>query len=234
MIVESQAVILKRFPYSDTSVIAHCFTRNRGKISVMVRGAQRLKSPLSAYFQPANYLELIYYFKENRDLQTLSQASFLYNWIHFQDDLKRLSYALATIEITDKAITDQDPHPELFDELVGTLSYFHDEGDHYNLCFWYYELKLLSKLGFQPRLTEREFPGMMLPDPNAGPHSRDILESLIMANIRTDAFKSLLVEQPLTVTDRRVIGNYIAANLGYHFAACRTLNSLQVLKQLLA
>ncbi|HJL63173.1 MAG TPA: DNA repair protein RecO, partial [Candidatus Marinimicrobia bacterium] len=112
MIVQTPTIILKRFPYSDTSVIAHGFTRDYGKISIMVRGAQRKKSPRSAYFQPANYLETLFYYKPNRDMHTLSKVSFIKNWIRFQDNLKPLSYALATVELVDKTVTDHDPHEE--------------------------------------------------------------------------------------------------------------------------
>ena len=124
MIVQTPAIVLKRFPYGDTSVIAHCFTRDYGKVGIMVRGAHRKKSPRSAYFQPGNYLEMLFYYKQNRDLHTLSKVSFIQNWIHFQDDLKRLSYALVTVELVEKTITDYDPHEFLFNELAATLSFF--------------------------------------------------------------------------------------------------------------
>ncbi len=200
----------------------------------MVRGAQRKKSPRSAYFQPANYLETLFYYKPNRDMHTLSKVSFIKNWIRFQDNLKPLSYALATVELVDKTITDHDPHEELFDELVATLSFFHDGEKHFNLCFWYFELRLLKLLGFQPHLPEREFPGMVLPDPNGGPNSRIILEYLIHANIYDASFLDDLSDQVVTAKDRHVIGNYISANLEYHFDTCRNMKSLNVLRQLLA
>lgn len=234
MIVQTPTIILKRFPYSDTSIIAHGFTRDYGKISIMVRGAQRKKSPRSAYFQPANYLETLFYYKPNRDMHTLSKVSFIKNWIRFQDNLKPLSYALATVELVDKTVTDHDPHEELFDELVATLSFFHDGEKHFNLCFWYFELRLLKLLGFQPHLPEREFPGMVLPDPNGGPNSRIILEYLIHANIYDASFLDDLSNQVVTAKDRQVIGNYISANLEYHFDTCRNMKSLNVLRQLLA
>ena len=41
MIIQSQAVVLKSFSYSNTSIIARCFTREMGKISVIVHGAKK-------------------------------------------------------------------------------------------------------------------------------------------------------------------------------------------------
>ena len=65
MIKNSIAIVLKRFPYSDTSLIARCFVKDLGKVSFIVHGAHRKKSPMGAYFQPANCLNLVYYFKNN-------------------------------------------------------------------------------------------------------------------------------------------------------------------------
>ena len=120
MITHSVAIVLKRFPYSETSIIARCFVRGMGKVSFMVHGAHRKKSPMGAYFQPINCLELVYYFKESRDLQTISKAAFSNNWSVIPTDLKKISYAMALIELTDKCLTDHDAHPDLYDELVRT------------------------------------------------------------------------------------------------------------------
>ncbi len=76
MITNSTAIVLKRFPYSESSIIARCFVREMGKVSFIVHGAHRKKSPMGSYFQPINCLDLVYYYKETRDLQTVSKASF--------------------------------------------------------------------------------------------------------------------------------------------------------------
>ena len=60
MIKNSIAIVLKRFPYSETSLIARCFVKDLGKVSFIVHGAHRKKSPMGAYFQPANCLNLVY------------------------------------------------------------------------------------------------------------------------------------------------------------------------------
>ena len=117
MIIQSQAIVLKSFSYSETSIIARCFTREMGKISVIIRGAKRKNSPNAAYFQPANYLDLVFYYKQTREIQTISKASFVRTWPSLRNDLKKMTYTLSVIELTDKTIIDHDPHAELFDEL---------------------------------------------------------------------------------------------------------------------
>lgn len=234
MIVEAATIVLKKIPYGDSSLIVQCFTREYGKIGIMVRGVQSRRSPKGAYFQPANYLETLFYYKPNRDLQLLSKVSFRENWFRLQEDLKRIAYALAAVELVEKTVTDHDPHEELFDELMHTLRFFNNQDRYFNFCFWYFELKLLELLGFKPLLPEREFPGYILPDPAAAPHSKKILELLMKSDIRTNSFLYSLDHQEITPADRTVIANYITSSLEYHFEKCKNLKSLKVLRQLLA
>jgi len=76
MIVHSPAVVLSRFSYSDTSIIARCFTQEMGKISFMIRGAKRKKSPQTAFYEPMSHLDLVFYYNERRDMQTVSKGQF--------------------------------------------------------------------------------------------------------------------------------------------------------------
>ena len=127
MIIDSTAIVLKRFRYGETSIIARCFVEEIGKISFMVHGAHRIKSSKAAYFQPANCIDITFYFKENRDLQTISKASFFKSWCKIPNDLKKISYALAMIELTDKCISNNDPNKNLFNYLLKSLNTIENE-----------------------------------------------------------------------------------------------------------
>ena len=45
MIVHTSAIVLKSFPYGDTSLIAQCFSKDKGKIGVIIKGARTKKKP---------------------------------------------------------------------------------------------------------------------------------------------------------------------------------------------
>ena len=108
MIINSDAIVLKRFPYGESSLICRCFVKEIGKTSFIVHGAHRKKSSKAAYFQPGNCINIIFYYKDNRNLQTISKTSFSKNWIHIQNDLKKIAYTMAVIELTDKCISEND------------------------------------------------------------------------------------------------------------------------------
>ena len=232
MIIHSPAVVLRRFSYSDTSIIARCFTQELGKISFMVRGAKRKKSPQTAFYEPMSHLDLVFYYNERRDMQTVSKASFATTYKNIHGDLKRIAYGMAVVELTEKTITDYDPHSELFIVLLNTLNTIDTRAEQLNLVYWYYQIKLLTLLGFKPDLNNRDLPGLVLPDPTKGPNSAQILSFLLSGDLSDTGFQSKLNELSVSPKDRKVISQYINTCLYYHFDGLKELKSLSVLKAL--
>ncbi len=215
---------MKRFPYGDTSVIAHVFARETGKVSVIAKGARRKGSNLAACFQPLSYLDIIYYHKDTRDLQTISKAEFVQTWSKFSTDLTAVTMALALVEITDKTMEHYDPHPELFDHLVAVLGEF-DRGEMAkNILYWHYQLRVLSEMGFRPDIVNKDLPdyGILANAKN----SRHILTALLANELQTIPLLRV------SGNDKKTINDYIYEQFRRHIEGLRELKSLQVLRQL--
>jgi len=181
-----------------------------------------------ASFQPGNYLELIFSVKESRELQLLTKAAFLETWSRFTQDLKKIGYVLAIVELVDRSITDRDTHEALFDTMVETLRTIHDQDQRLNFVFWQFQLRLLTYLGFRPDLAQREIHGTVLPDPDAGPNSRAILE------LMTGALQEVPDEIYPTPADRKAIQDYLTACYRVHVEGFTELKSFKVFKELLS
>jgi len=233
MIVHSPAVVLKRVPFGESSLVVRCFTQEKGKLGLLVKGARRKKNPLVAYFQPANYLDLVFYYKPTRDLQTVSKVNFNRQWTQTHNDLKRITYMLAVIELTDKTLAQEDTHTDLFQELVQVLTVMDAQWERLNLIFWYYELSLLTLLGYKPDFKKRDFPGLMFPNPEQGPHSGEILETLLKGSLQEPEFFQTLQSLRITPRDRKIVSDYINTHLQYHFEGLGELKSLKVLREVL-
>ncbi|MGY8786695.1 MAG: DNA repair protein RecO [Fidelibacterota bacterium] len=228
MLTNSAAIVLKRFPYSETSIIARCFVRNLGKMSFIVHGAYRKKSPMGAYFQPINCLELIFYFKESRDLQTVSKAAFSQPWSIIPTDLKKISYAMAMIELTDKCLIDRDVHGDLYDELELALKTIESEDTQLNLAYWFYQFQLLKLLGFKPDFEQAELDFVPLPNPFAGPNSKTVFDCFQKG--QSGMHEGLKI----TAQDRQAISSYLNTCLGVHFDNVKNLKSLQILREIIS
>ena len=64
------ALLLRRIPYSETSLVCHFLTENHGRIVLMARGARRAKSAFRASLAPLHELQVSW--KEGRsDMGTL-------------------------------------------------------------------------------------------------------------------------------------------------------------------
>ena len=179
-----------------------------------------------------SHLDLVFYYNERRDMQTVSKANFATTYKNIHRDLKRIAYGMAVVELTEKTITDHDPHSELFIELLNILNTIDTRAEQLNLVYWYYQIKLLTLLGFKPDLDNRELAGLVLPDPTKGPNSAQILSFLLSGNLSDTGFQSKLNELSVSSKDRKVISQYINTCLYYHFDGLKELKSLRVLKAL--
>jgi DNA repair protein RecO (recombination protein O) len=56
--LRDEALLLRRIPYGDTSLICHFLTEQHGRITLMVRGAKRPKSPFRASLEPLYALQI--------------------------------------------------------------------------------------------------------------------------------------------------------------------------------
>ena len=156
MIVNTTALVLKTFPYGETSLISRCFTKEKGKISFIIKGAQSKKNLISPYFQPLSYIKIIYSEKENRELQIVSQVNFVNIWLKIPKSLKKMTLLQSVLEITDFTLETNDPHPRLFDTLIYIINKFENNQIKETLIFWFYECELLSEMGFRINLEKDE------------------------------------------------------------------------------
>ena len=227
MIINSDAIVLKRFPYGESSIICRCFVKEIGKTSFIVHGAHRKKSSKAAYFQPGNCINIIFYYKDNRNLQTISKTSFSKNWIHIQNDLKKIAYTMAVIELTDKCISENDEHKDLFIILLNVLEKIENEPSQLNLIYWYYQYQLLEKLGFKPDFDQSELDFIPLPNPYKSTNAKMVFGCFENGEMGINKNISLLKN------DRKIISNYLNTCLGIHFSELKNIKSLRVLNALL-
>jgi len=56
--LRARALLLRRVPYGDSSLICHLLIEHHGRLSLMARGARRARSPLRASLQPLYLLQI--------------------------------------------------------------------------------------------------------------------------------------------------------------------------------
>jgi len=148
-LIKTEALVLKTIPFQETSSIVKLFTKEQGKISVIAKGARRLKSTLRGYLEPLNYIEAIYYYKITRDIQTLSKVDLLQSFFSNTRDIECTLYGTAVLEVIDKVVRDHQHDDEIFNLAVQILKNMNLHADQCIILFADFLLAMADILGYR-------------------------------------------------------------------------------------
>ena len=229
MIIETSAIVLKTFPYGDTSLISRCFTKERGKVSFIIKGAKSKKNLISPYFQPLSYIQIIYNEKESRELQIVSKVNFIKIWLKIPQSLKNITLLQSILEITDFVLEINDPHPALFKSLIEIIEFYEKDRINSNLVFWLYESIVLSELGYRIDLdiNNVEDGEWDSSDFKVGEHNLDILRNMVNKRFDKISFENI------SYKDKKLISRYLYNQLCYHIEGFDRLKSFKVARNIL-
>ncbi|HYE97135.1 MAG TPA: DNA repair protein RecO [Rubricoccaceae bacterium] len=156
MIVRTDAVVLRALDYSETSRIVTLLTRKHGIVSALARGARRPTSRFGSTLQPMACVEVVYYHKEGRSLQTLKEAAHLRRFDRLTGDLDRVTRGLRMVELTRALLSEGEAHPPVFLLLVQALTALDAaEARAENVLPWF-QLRLAYLLGFAPDVRKED------------------------------------------------------------------------------
>ncbi|MFC4076725.1 DNA repair protein RecO [Salinithrix halophila] len=150
MLVKTEGVVLRTRDYGESNKIVVLFTRERGKLPAMARGAKKPKSRLGAATQPFTWGQFLYF--AGSGMATLSQADIIKSHYPLRSDLFLTAYAAYLAELLDKMTEEKEPSPVLYDLFLSTLNHLEEGVDPDILCR-IFELKVLETAGYRPRLN---------------------------------------------------------------------------------
>lgn len=156
MIIRTDAVVLRRLNYGETSQIVTLFTHEKGKLAVMAKGARLPKSKFGASLQPMAYAQVVFYYKTTRGLQTLSESALVEPHLGIPRSLEKISVGLRLVELVDALVQEEDAQPRLFAALVDALRLLDAAGARAANVLPYFQLRLAGLLGFRPAVRRAD------------------------------------------------------------------------------
>lgn len=120
MLVSTPAVILRMFPYGDTSRIVRLATRDLGVQSVMAKGAMRPRSRFAGVLQVLSEGVSQFHYRATRDLHTLSGFDATDQHAGLAYDLRRFAAGAAIAELHLRTAL-EEPQPAVYDALCRAL-----------------------------------------------------------------------------------------------------------------
>ena len=151
---KTEAVVLRGVDFGETSRIVTFLTPVRGKMACMAKGLRRKGSSLAAALDAFNRVELIYYWKDGRNVQILAEAALLDGFPGLRKDLEKGAFAAFPLELAYKTAHENEPSQALYTALAeGLHSLDTWSGDARAHCCWQI-MQLLASAGFAPALDD--------------------------------------------------------------------------------
>ena len=147
--IRTEAIVLRQQVFGEADRILTLLTPNRGKVAAIAKGVRRISSRKAGHldlFMRADVLLSI-----GRNLDIINQAQSIDSFRLLREDLLRSSYASYCVELLDRFTPDGETNHELYRLLADTLSRVNGSDD-LALTARYYELHLLTIVGFRPEL----------------------------------------------------------------------------------
>ncbi len=247
MIIRTEAIVLRVMKYRETSQIVTLFTREKGKMAVLAKGARLLKSRFGSSLQPMSYTQVVFYHKPTRGLQTLSESTHVQFFHGISRNLEKISIGLRIVELIYALMPEEEQNPQVFNLLVEVLGRLDEAEAHTINVLPYFQMRLGTVLGFAPDIDRdmvEHLPdeggvlaldtGAILP-PDATPRAarRAARTALRAFAILARADLDTVMRMRLDAETRREVNALIEDFLRYHVEDAYPSRSDKIIGQLL-
>lgn len=120
----------------------------------MAKGARRQKSPLQAALDTFNRVELVYYWKGGRDVQSLGEAALLDGFPGIRASLEKTVFGAFSLELAYKVAHENEPSGPLYAALAQGLTGMESWPGNVRAYTCWHAMQLLVAAGFEPTLDQ--------------------------------------------------------------------------------
>ena len=145
----TEGIILRRIDFGEADRLLTLFTREYGKLRAVAKGARKPQSRKTGHVDL--FMRTRFQMARGRDLDIITQAEMVESYAPLRGNLVRTTYAAYAVELLDRFTAEEDQNLNLYNLLSGALDWLAVHRD-LRLVARFYELRLLSFVGFQPQL----------------------------------------------------------------------------------
>ncbi|NIR49982.1 DNA repair protein RecO [candidate division KSB1 bacterium] len=247
---KTEAIVLKSIKQGETSKILTLYTRHFGKIKVIAKGARSSRSRFGGSLEPLTYISIVYYEKESRDLQILSQADIIESFARNKQELETTTISMAACELIDRLEFGVAPSPLLFKLLLETIRSINGHTERPMNCLRALQVRLLDSLGIKPDLNacmkcRQPSQAQVLFDVVSGGYicqkcRKPTTRGMLLSKEALDGLKDFQTT-PLSRLnglltsnrDQQQVDHFLFTYLRYHVEGFRELNALKFYKRIM-
>lgn len=118
---KTDSLVIRLADFSESSRVVTLFTREFGKISVLAKGAKRLKGPFESALDLLSRCQIVFIRKSTSSLDLLTEAKLVHAFRPAGGNLMCLYAGYYIAELLNGLTEDYDPHSHLFDISIDVL-----------------------------------------------------------------------------------------------------------------
>jgi DNA repair protein RecO (recombination protein O) len=187
---ESEAIVLRTYPFREADLLVTLFTRLEGKVRGVARSAKKSKRRFGGALEPLTCVRAFYNLREGQELARLDSCEVLDSPLAAEISYAR-AVALGHIaELLDELLPDREANDAIFRLAISVLHAL--AGSEVWMPVTYFELWLTRLVGFLPELTECIVCGRNLSRSRAWFHA--LADGLMCADDKRLASSQLSIE----------------------------------------
>ena len=150
-ILKTEAVVLKTFDFRETSLIAHFYTRDYGRLDGILKGIRKDPHKFASTLEPFSLNNIIFYQARTSALHLVSQCDLVDNFNAIRNNLKSIAFASYITDLISNIMPPEDKNREAYYLNLWALKQINSGADAEKILSIFL-IKFLKTTGFRPRL----------------------------------------------------------------------------------
>jgi DNA repair protein RecO (recombination protein O) len=149
---KTQAVVLNSFDYGESDSILNFYTEDYGKLGGIAKGARRSRRRFVGNIEPMSHVRLVFFHSERSELVRVEEVALVNGFSELKLDIEALSVGYYLLELVSEMTREGQAIGRVFSLLTSFLGMLNSGGER-EVLLRFFEIKLLSVLGYMPHLN---------------------------------------------------------------------------------
>jgi len=149
---ESEAIVLRTYPFREADLLVTLFTRNEGKIRGVARAAKKSRRRFGGALEPLTYVKVAYEDRERQELCRLDACEVIDSPLTSEVSYPRAVALGHVAELIDELLPDRESSDAVFRLALSVLAQL--KGRDFWQPLTYFDLWMARLMGYLPDLSE--------------------------------------------------------------------------------
>lgn len=146
---KTEAIVLRRMDFRETSLIVDLYTRDFGKLSGLLKGIRSEPDKFASRLEVSSHNDVIFYKKVNTSLHLVSACDLKDNFFNIRQSILKAGLMGVMMELIASVMQPEDKNEEVFNLALECLKELENTNSPEKVIT-IFKIKMLSLSGFKP------------------------------------------------------------------------------------